>query len=69
MAAVIPLMQNPTALENADAPGKVLSLRSRLFERALEEAWAERLAGLEAEERETAYRRRQFGPRRLRVVR
>ena len=58
MAAVIPLVVNhggksdPAGGEiyQSDLPSaKVLSLRSRLFERACEQEWTRRLAALEAE--------------------
>lgn len=72
MAAVIPLgphiraREFQAALDQAAAdrgwlPGTVLSLRERLFERAVDAELAER-------ERETAHRCGQFGPR-LRLVR
>ena len=48
-------------------PAKILSLRSRLFERACEQEWTRRLAALEAEERQIAQQRCGIRPR-LRVV-
>jgi hypothetical protein len=39
---VIPLPPRRHEKGFCDAPGAVLSLRGRLFERVLEEAWAER---------------------------
>jgi hypothetical protein len=72
VATVIPLLRNsgadfspPRGEDSAadSAPGKVLSLRSRLFERALDEAWAQRMAD------ELRTRRADLGPPRLRVVR
>lgn len=74
MAAVIPLgpriraREFQAALDQAAAdrgwlPGTVLSLRERLFERAVDEAIAQRMAD------ELRNGHAQSGPRRLRVVR
>jgi len=68
MATVIPLSPPRAKNRSSHAPGKVLSLRDRLFLRACDEAWAQRLADLEAEERQIAQQRCGIRPR-LRVVR
>lgn len=65
MATVIPLRPRRAENHSLHAPGKVLSLRERLFERAVDEELARRLA----DEREALRASNGCPPRRLQVVR
>ena len=65
MATVIPLHPPRPKNRSSDAPGEVLSLRPRLFEKACDEANAQRMAD---ELREIRASRADL-PRRLRLVR